>query len=187
MKTQKLKNVISHYKRWRQDNPDTWIEHCKNQQNLEDAIMYAALAENHLGKRHPHQYRRKKLNLEKFAGKLIDKKDEIQDTKTFEELIIIVESCKVHDIGKLTIYNTADRIASKLGLAPEYIYLHSGTRIGAEKLLERRLKHKYIRKADLPSPFQDIDLSPSEIEDILCIYKDKFDGDLTELNSFKKC
>ncbi|MAY53073.1 hypothetical protein [uncultured Winogradskyella sp.] len=72
MNTKKIKNIIRHYKKLRQKHPDTWIEHCENQENLEDAIVYAALAENHLGKRNNHQKRRKKINLEKFAANLVD-------------------------------------------------------------------------------------------------------------------
>ena len=49
MTTQKIQNIINHYKKWRKENLDTWIEHCRNQTNIEDAIGFAALAENHEG------------------------------------------------------------------------------------------------------------------------------------------
>lgn len=175
MKTQKLKNIISHYKKWKGENPDTWIEHCANQENLKNAIIYAALAENHLGKRNGHQRRLKKLHLEKFAAQLIDRIKDIKAAQSFDQLLKIVESCKIYGIGELACYDTANRIGAKLGLRPDLIYLHAGTKKGAEKLLGKRLKIKFLKKEDLPSPFQADELTPAEIEDILCIYKDKFD------------
>lgn len=174
MNTKKIRNIIRHYKKLRQEHPDTWIEHCKNQKSLEDAIVYAALAENHLGKRNNHQKRREKINLEKFAANLVDKKTEIQKAKSFDGLLTIVENCKIKGIGPLTFYDTAQRIGAKIRLFPEHIYLHAGTKTGAEKLLGKRLKVKFINKTDLPSPFQNVHLTNGEIEDILCIYKDKF-------------
>ncbi len=175
MTIQKLKNIISNYKEWKRENPDTWIEHCKTQKKIENAIIYAALAENHLGKRNRHQRRLKKSSLEKFAANLIDKIEQIRDTRTFDELLKIVKSCKIKGVGELTCYDTANRIGAKLKLTPDLIYLHAGTKKGAKNLLGKRLKDKFIRKADLPSPFQINDLTPAEIEDILCIYKNKFD------------
>jgi hypothetical protein len=174
MNTQKVKNIIKHYKNWITENSDTWVEHCVNQIKIEDVIIFAALAENHLGKRNGHQRRLKKLNLEKFASNLVDKKKEIQSTKSFDEILKITHSCKVKGVGELACYDTANRIGSKLGIIPEFIYLHAGTRKGAEKILNKKLHQKYIRKMDLPSPFQRADLTPAEIEDILCIYKDRF-------------
>lgn len=174
MKEQKLKNIIVHYKKWRRENPDTWIDYCKNQDKLEDAIFYAALAENHLGRRNGHQRRLKKIILKKFAANLNDKKDEIQNSKTFDELLRIVENCKLKGIGELACYDTANRIGAKLGLTPDVIYLHAGTKKGAEKILGTRLTQKYLRKDELPIIFQNSDLTSAEIEDILCIYKDRF-------------
>jgi len=175
MNIKKIRNIINQYKNWRQENPDTWIEHCKNQEKLEGAILYAALAENHLGKRNSHQRRLKKLNLEKFAANLIDKKANIREAKSFEELLIIVEKSKITGIGELACYDTTQRIGANIGLFPEHIYLHAGTKIGAEKLLGKRIKVKFINRIDLPVPFHNESLTNGEIEDILCIYKDKFE------------
>jgi hypothetical protein len=175
MTPNKIRNIIKHYKKWKQKNLDTWVEHCKNQEKLEDAIIYAALAENHLGKRNNHQRRLKKLNLEKFAANLIDKKSDIQKAKSFDELLIIVENCKIKGIGKLACYDTAQRIGANIKLFPEYIYLHAGTKIGAEIILGRRLKEKFINRTDLPNPFHNENLTNAEIEDILCIYKNRFE------------
>lgn len=174
MTTQKLKNIINHYRKWKGENPDTWVEHCVSQKNLKHTIIYAALSENHLGKRNGHQRRLKKLNLEKFAANLIDNIKKIENALTFDELLKIVESCKTKGVGELACYDAANRIGAKLGLFPDLIYLHAGTRKGAEKLIGKRLKGKSIRKTDLPNPFHGDDITPAEIEDILCIYKNRF-------------
>lgn len=47
-----------------------------------------------------------------------------------------------------------------------------GTRIGAEILLGE-IKAKSITASQLPQPFQTANLTAAEIEDILCIYKDR--------------
>lgn len=174
MKNQKILNIISHYKKWRQENLDTWIEYCRSQTNTEDAVRFAALAENHEGKKNRHQRRLNKIILEKFAANLLDKKTEIQAVTSFSDLMVIVVKCRISGIGELACYDTANRIGAKIGFSPDKIYLHAGTRIGAEKLLGRPIKKRHIDRTELPSPFHDKTLTNAEIEDILCIYKDKF-------------
>ncbi len=174
MNSQNTKNIIAEFKKLLVGKPDAWIEHCKDQNNLEDSIIYAALSENDLGKRNPHQRRLKKENLERFASNLIENIIEIQNSKTFDELLKVIENCKVKGIGVLACYDTATRIGAKLKLFPEFIYLHAGTKKGAENLLGKRLKKKYLRKDELPKIFQTRGLTPFDIENLLCIYKDKF-------------
>ena len=77
----------------------------------------------------------------------------------------------IHGIGDLTIYDTALRIGVNLGLWPTRVYLHSGTRVGARALgLNWRAPH--IEPDDCPAELQL--LRPHEIEDCLCIFKDRF-------------
>ena len=71
-------------------------------------------------------------------------------------------------------YDVAIRIGSYLGLHPELVYLHAGTRKGLKNLMKGKVKDNFIKKEDLPEPFKSSDLTCHEIEDILCIYKDKF-------------
>jgi hypothetical protein len=174
MNSQNNKNIIAEYKKWQAINPDKWIEHCIDQNNIQDSIIYAALSEDILGKRNPHQRRLKKENLERFASNLIDNIIEIQNSKTFDELLKVIENCKVKGVGVLACYDTATRIGAKLDLFPEVIYLHAGTKIGAQKLLGKRLRQKYLRIDELPKEFQKSSLTPFDIENILCISKDKF-------------
>lgn len=67
------------------------------------------------------------------------------------------------------VYDTALRIGAKLGLEPERVYLHAGTRVGARALgLDWRAPS--ILSQDLPSQLR---LLPAwQVEDLLCIYKE---------------
>lgn len=174
-----LKIQIDQYLERKGRNPDTWIIHCAKQSNLRDVIAFAALAENHLKKRHPHQYRRNKARLEKFAGLLLDQFDLICKAESFQQLLSIVEKCKVTDIGSLTYYDTATRIGAYLKIYPERIYLHTGTRLGAQKVLGRKIKSADLERSELPDIFQDSRLNCADLEDILChLSKEKPDAKL---------
>jgi hypothetical protein len=55
----------------------------------------------------------------------------------------------VTGIGELYVYDTALRIGAKLGVFPEKVYLHAGTRIGVRNLgLDAR--RTALRMASLP-------------------------------------
>jgi hypothetical protein len=95
---------------------------------------------------------------------------EVKASKTFADLHGLVKKLAegIYRIGELTIYDTAVRIGAKLGLAPQEVYLHAGTRKGAAAF---RIDSSAttIAPTDLPLEFRK--LEPFEIEDILCIYK----------------
>ena len=171
----KLQDIILHYKQHRAAHPESWILHCSQQDSLEEAIYYAAIARNHEGKKNKHQWRLKNIDLEKFAVQLIDKADDIKNCTSFEELLKKIELYKTHGIGTLAVYDTAERIGAYLELYPEKVYLHAGVKVGAEKILGKKLSEKFLRKEDLPEVFQQTDLHCGAIEDILCMYKESFD------------
>jgi hypothetical protein len=99
--------------------------------------------------------------------------------ETFDELHTAVRSSigAIRGIADLTIYDTSLRIGAKLGLEPDKVYLHAGTREGARGL---RLDYRrpFFELAALPRPFRR--LKPREIEDCLCIFK----RELRELRAF---
>jgi hypothetical protein len=163
-----LKNRIEEYIQNKSQHPDLWLGHCADQKKLSDAIVFSAMAENHLGKRHPHQYRRRKSTLESFSLLLLDQIERIRMTNSFHDLLTIVAECKVKDIGALTFYDTATRIGAYLKIYPEKVYLHTGTKQGAEKLLGKRLRSGVLERNELPEVFQDSRLSCADLEDILC-------------------
>jgi hypothetical protein len=95
----------------------------------------------------------------------------IASCRSFDELHAVVEEWTrdVPKIGDLAVYDIAHRIGAYLGLEPTLVYLHCGTRVGARALgLSAR---DTLHPDALPREFRQ--LSPAEIEDCLCIYKDE--------------
>lgn len=174
MKLEKYKNIINHYTRWRKENPDAWINYTIEQPDILLAIKVAAKSKNKDGKRNNHQRRLKKESIKNFVDNLSKKSKELYETKDFRSLLGIVESCKVKGIGELACYDTAYRIGCKIEVYPDKIYLHAGTKKGAEKLFRKRIKKRFIDKSELPEPFKSSELDCAELEDILCIYKLRF-------------
>lgn len=54
--------------------------------------------------------------------------------------LIKYELVDVAGIGELYVYGTVMRIGAKLGVFPEQVYLHAGTRIGVRNLGARCLR-----------------------------------------------
>lgn len=174
MMQNKYQNIINHYVSWRNENPDTWINYTVEQTDICSAIKVAAKSENKEGIRNNHQKRLKKKAINDFIEELTKKALEIKKAKNFNSLIQIVESCKVKGIGELACYDTANRIGCKIGVYPDKIYLHAGTKKGAEKLFGKKLSKRFIEKSELPEPFKSSELDCAELEDVLCIYKARF-------------
>ena len=138
--------------------------------NLSAAVERAGRAETPCRKRYHHQ-RRIPAELLRFAAKELHRGG-LERAMSFDELHRLVQDAigSLHGIGELTVYDTALRIGAKLGHLPKRVYLHSGTRAGARALgLDWRAA--FIEVRDLPSELRV--LRPHEIEDCLCIFKDK--------------
>jgi hypothetical protein len=104
---------------------------------------------------------------------LLSKLREIEACGSFDELLTLIEAStsRIHRFGELAAYDTALRIGAWLKLSPEVVYLHAGTRKGATSLgLGRGMR--YVAMSELPIELRQ--LSPDQIEDILCIFKDHF-------------
>ncbi|MCP4360813.1 MAG: hypothetical protein GY796_22630 [Chloroflexi bacterium] len=160
--------VVHHYEACYQSDTTSELDFYK-QPSLQETIELAALAKLPSGKRHPHQYRIPKNALHEAKRRLLS--SDLQNCKSFDELLNKIDDNirPIFMIGELAVYDTALRIGAYLDLEPDVIYLHRGVRDGAKAIgLDER--QKYIEKDDLPSAF-DI-LSPYEIEDCLCLYKD---------------
>src|SRR4051794_33628795 len=96
---------------------------------IEDAISRAALATDERGKRCHHQRRITKTAMQAARASLLERKDEVNNATTFDELLTTVTNAMsdIHGIGELYRYDAALRIGTFLGLTPEKVYLHSGT------------------------------------------------------------
>lgn len=147
---------------------DRELRFYKMQRTLADAIRQAALSRTPSGKRHPHQCRIPGRVLEAAERHLQAAAARIRRAKSFAELHDIVEAeiGSLRGIGELAVYDTAHRIGAYLGLEPEAVYLHAGTRVGARAL---DLAGDVVALGALPPALRR--LSAAEIEDCLCIYK----------------
>lgn len=169
----RLADIIKSYKSLRAKRPDTWSEFAAQQSTLKDAITVSALSINKENKRCPHQYRIPKAVLEQAKHELLINIGRIRKAKSFDDLYTIVKTLGIFGIGELTAYDIAVRIGAYLKLNPDRVYLHAGTRVGAKTLLGE-VSGDYLFKSDLPKAFRGHNLKYGEIEDILCIYKDRF-------------
>src|SRR5262249_40973014 len=133
------------------------------------------ISENAQGKRHSHQYRLNKADMELFAKELQSQEERIRAAESFDILFKVIEKVgvKIEGIGDMLIYDSAERIGGYLNIFPDKVYLHAGTREGAEKLLGK-IEASTIRKEMFPEPIRSSNLSCADIESLLCIYKDIF-------------
>ena len=141
-----------------------------NLPTLSEAVERAARAERPDGKRHDHQTRLSKNSLETARRQLTGAP--ILSCTTFAELHSLIERAilPVPGIGELMVYDTALRIGARMGLEPELVYLHRGTRAGA-KAMGLDVSRGWVSLSELPDELRK--LAPREIEDCLCIYKNE--------------
>lgn len=172
--SKKFDTIVRQYKAMCKKYPDQHIDYCVQQKTLVDVIEVAAKAIDNHNKIHSHQRRVGRVKLNYFADQLKLKEQDIKQAKTFDELLSVIEAVKCEGIADLTHYDTATRIGAYLDLFPDKIYLHTGTRLGAKYLLGNLKGRKFITVNELPKDFLNHDLTASEFEDILCIFKDDF-------------
>ena len=120
------------------------------------------------------------------------KLQELAKQNNFDKLHTLIENAKVTGVGKLANYDIALRISWYLhsvekvnNILPKKVYLHSGTRDGAKKLMDKGiLKVSNLRK---PLEKENLEifgeLKPYQIEDFLCVCK----GCFGDKNGRSKC
>jgi hypothetical protein len=168
-----LEEIVSDYIREYRDDARAEMDTFRLERSRASAIRRAALCEFPDGKRHPHQYLIPQELLELAEVRLKAAARRLAGAPDFDALheIVTREIGSVHGIGKLMVYDIAHRIGAYFGKFPTQVYLHRGTKEGAAVLGFRAVK---LDPAVLPSVFSR--LTPAEIEDCLCIYKDKLRG-----------
>lgn len=144
----------------------------RSQPTLNAAVKHAGLAINDKGKRYNHQRRIIRDALLQAESVLLTNLNSIKRSSNFDELYNLIDVLlrPVGGIGELYVYDTTLRISAKLNLLPSRVYLHAGTRDGA-KALGFDGRRKFVEESELPLALQV--LEPHEIEDMLCIFKDK--------------
>lgn len=86
----------------------------------------------------------------------------------------------IKGIGELTEYDIAFRIGKCLGKCPDKVYLHAGTREGAEKLKGKKIKDKYLARKAFEEFEYLADAPICQIENFLCVCKDNPNKDSFE-------
>jgi hypothetical protein len=119
---------------------------------------------------HWHQRRVGGEVLAEAAPKLRIQAGALATAANFDALFAIVDDAvgAIPRIGPLTVYDIAHRIGTRLGHAPERVYLHSGTSEGA-RALGISTRERAILLSSLPEPLHR--LSPAQAEDFLCMHK----------------
>jgi hypothetical protein len=169
-----LTRIIARYRLLRHQKPDTHIAFTLSQSSLLDAITVSAKAINKRNKIHSHQCRNGRKALNAFANRLRQYKPELEAVETFDDIFSIVAQASGPLISETAIYDTAHRISLYLDIPPDKIYLHAGTRKGADRLLGSVRNKKTLLLTEMPPEFQVPGLTASDLEDILCIYKNEF-------------
>ncbi|RRR69999.1 MAG: hypothetical protein EI684_14155 [Candidatus Viridilinea halotolerans] len=170
MNEQNLIVLISHYQTNIHPQFSQHLSFYEHLPTIDMSIEYAALAKLPSGKRHPHQYRLKRTVLESVRQHLQANAHQLEQSNSFEDVIHIVRGCAVPGFGPLAMYDTALRLAVRLGKRPTAVYLHAGTRKGAAAL-GLNVDRAMIPMDELPGPLQRI--GAEHVENFLCIYKDQ--------------
>ena len=165
-----LRAIVRQYCALLSRRGDDELAFYREQKSLRDAILHAGMATIASGHRHPHQYRIPRRALERATGALLSAR--ISPPISFDELYSTVHDAivPIPGIGDLMVYDTCRRIGAYLQVEPERVYLHAGTRLGA-RAIGLRVNRGTVDVAELPPEFRT--LTPGQIEDCLCIFKDE--------------
>lgn len=168
-----LKAFVRLYRQHNRPHSIRELEFYRTMPSFELAVHHAALATDYRGKRYDHQRRLRLPPLERAKQLLTQITQDLKRCKSFHELLTLLEVTlrSTPGLGELYKYDTALRIGAFLGLAPEFVYLHCGTRAGA-RALGLGVSRPYLSLGELPHALRA--LAPEEIEDFLCIYKSYF-------------
>lgn len=164
-----LRAIVADYIRRYREPAAREMQFYTRQRSLADAVDRAARCVLPSGKRHSHQYRIPGEALEAARARLLGA--DLRSCQSFGDLHSRVDSLirDIHMVGALVVYDVSHRIGAHLGLAPERVYLHAGTREGARALGLGRGRDA-LDLDELPGEFGS--LTPAEAEDCLCIYKE---------------
>ncbi len=173
MKKRPLSSLVAIYNRENGPNLDDDLQFYRNLASIDDAIRFACHGRN--GKIHKHQRRVGRATLEHARKVLHRHTDKITACKSFDDLLTLVENrtSSIDRFGVLAAYDTSLRLGAYLGLSPQLVYTHAGTKKGC-KALNVPTKGGKVEMVDLPSPINDME--PYHAENFLCIFKDRFSG-----------
>jgi hypothetical protein len=148
------------------------LEFFARARSLREAILLVADARKENGALFSHQRTLEEETAAEVKRLLLAREKEISLAKDFEALITLVEGVigGVRGVAEMYVYDAALRLGAFLRKMPDFVYLHKGTRLGAEALGLKVAGRRYLRVDQLPAAFHV--LEPHEIEDVLCISRD---------------
>jgi hypothetical protein len=170
---QSLSTLVAIYRRKHGPRIAAYLDYFTKLTSLDDAIRFACHGKE--GKIHGHQHLVGKEKLEQARKTLQRHADEITSCESFKKLLTLVEdrTSGIDGFGVLAVYDTSLRLGVYLGIWPEVVYLHAGTKKGC-KALGVVTKGGTVEIEKLPKPVRR--LEPYQAEDFLCIFKDAFAG-----------
>lgn len=165
-------DVIEHYRWGRRLKAMEELEYFKGLPTLEAAIDAVADARKENGALFNHQRHLESSTVEDVRKILMAHRESLERAGDFDALFELVERLllPVRGAKEMYIYDAALRLGAYLRKLPERVYLHKGTRVGAEALGIQVADRKWLEVTELPPAFAS--LAAHEIEDVLCSYKD---------------
>ena len=164
-----LRAIVDDYIHDYRDRAAREMRFYARQRTLSDAVDVAARCVLPSGKRHNHQRRIPGEALNEARKRLLAA--DLRACRSFDELHSLVDSLirEIYMVGALVVYDVSHRIGAHLGLEPERVYLHAGTHDG-DRALGFGRERGALDLDELPPEFGR--LSPAEVEDCLCLYKE---------------
>lgn len=166
-----LRDIVRAYREHHQARVEEELASFRMERTQMMAVKRAARATRPDGKRYDHQRRLSRSTLKEVGRRLTA--EHLPRCQSFDQLhsIIALTIGRVDGVGELMIYDTALRIGARLGVAPERVYLHRGTRHGA-RMLALNWRAPHLGVGELPRALQG--LKPHQLEDCLCIFARDF-------------
>lgn len=155
----------------RRDNIPDW---CAEAPSARIALKRAVASRRPNGKMHNHQ---SKVSAALPSLYLVLSRNlrHLCSSKSFDNLHTRIARLAPKGIGEMTVYDVSVRFGAYLGLKPEMIYMHAGTRGGLNAMMGTKFgsRHKVFPMWLMPMELQEED--PDEVEDFLCTYRDAFE------------
>jgi hypothetical protein len=164
-----LDELVTEYLACKAEEEEAEVQFFRHQPSLKEAIRRAVAAKDKNGRHFDHQFRIGKTVYPEADRLLVSAEAAIKKAPNFDQLLSLVdrEIGAVPGVGELYVYDAAYRIGGKLGLRPDKVYLHAGTRTGAGRL-GRDTKKRALEMAEFEPPLRR--LTPWQLESFLCIY-----------------
>jgi hypothetical protein len=139
--------------------------------SLPVVLSDAGRGNDHTGKRHPHLTRLQTSALLEARRRLMSNQDLFRSCRSFHEVLETVRRLTDDICGyeEMAEYDTAMVVGAHLGLLPERIYLHRGTRQGAANMGFAVRHREYLELTELPDGLAV--LEPYQIEDFFCLFE----------------